>query len=178
MEQQNQNHNETARKSSAAEDRTTATALAATAPAAGTGEGASWDQLMAQSPALAPVGRWLKCLRKPAISLQYSFQKRHIPDLDVAQSAAQSAAQEAAQSAAQEATQSAAQEAAQSAAQGAAQSAAQGAETAGKGQNSDVMDVTGGATLRYFDLAAGVVGIMLLSCLWKGCCALKRAMKR
>ena len=162
MEQQNQNHNETARKSSAAEDRTTATALAATAPAAGTGEGASWDQLMAQSPALAPVGRWLKCLRKPAISLQYSFQKRHIPDLDVAQSAAQSAAQEAAQSAAQ----------------GAAQSAAQGAETAGKGQNSDVMDVTGGATLRYFDLAAGVVGIMLLSCLWKGCCALKRAMKR
>ena len=164
MEQQNQNHNETARKSSAAEDRTAAEPTA-TAPAAGTGEGASWDRLMAQSPMLAPLGQWLKCLRKPAISLQYSFQKRHIPDLDAAQRAAQSAAQ------------SAAQGAAQSAAQGAAQGAAQSAETAGKGQNSDVMDVTGGATLRYFDLAAGVVGIMLLGCLWKGCCALKRVMK-
>lgn len=40
------------------------------------------DQLMARSPLLAPLGNWLKCLRKPALSLEYSFQKRHVPDLD------------------------------------------------------------------------------------------------
>ena len=28
------------------------------------------------------LGQWMKCLRKPAISMQYTLEKRHIPDMD------------------------------------------------------------------------------------------------
>ena len=136
MDQQNQNQ----------ESRTTAPEEGAmhTAATASTAGNTSLHSLMAQSPMLAPVSGWLKCLRKPAISLQYSFRKRHIPDLDTASEDQQGGGM---------------------------------AGQAGVGQNSDTMDVTGGFTIRYFDLAAGAMGLMLLGCLWKGCCCLKRVMK-
>lgn len=28
------------------------------------------------------LGQWMKCLRKPALSMQYTVEKRHIPDMD------------------------------------------------------------------------------------------------
>ena len=46
------------------------------------GKSPTMEQLMQGSPALSPLCGWLKCLRKPALSMQYSIQKRHIPDLD------------------------------------------------------------------------------------------------
>jgi len=134
MDQQNQN---TSAASAAREDvnRDTETNIQM-------GE-ASFDELMRQSPTLCPLSGWLKCLRKPAISLQYSMQKRHIPDLDKDNR----------------------------------ESGQTGASSAQKGQNSDTMDVTGGFTIRYFDLLAGAMGLLLLGCVWKGCCGLKRVMK-
>ena len=119
--------------------------------AGGTSAGDSFDELMQQSPRLCPLSGWLKCLRKPALSLQYSLQKRHIPDLDA--------------------------EAGRGAASGQKSPSGGGDSASAKGQNSDTMDVTGGFTIRYLDLALGVMGLTLLWCVWKGHCCLKRLMK-
>ena len=166
MENQNQKKQATSDVPAAEAASATDTAgSTANGNAAGTSAGAapsgdSFDALMEQSPVLCPVGKWLKCLRKPAISLEYSISKRHIPDLD-----------EMPQS-----TPSASGTAGGTGTKGTAQ-AASGTKGAGKGQNSDIMDMTGGFTIRYFDLTVGVMGIALLGCLWKGCCCLKRIMK-
>lgn len=98
------------------------------------------DQLMAQSPKLSPFCGWIKCLRGPALSMQYSIQKRHVPDLNAETSQQTSGT------------------------------------TSAAGQNSDTMDVTGGFTIRYFDFALGVLGLMVAGCLLKGCCFLKKKM--
>ena len=45
-------------------------------------DGRDFQQLMAASPTLSSLAGWLKCLRKPAISVEYSFKTRHVPDLD------------------------------------------------------------------------------------------------
>ncbi len=39
-------------------------------------------RLMDQSPKTCLLGQWMKCLRKPALSMQYTIEKRHIPDMD------------------------------------------------------------------------------------------------
>ncbi len=146
MENQNQNAQSASAASTAEAAEGATNTNAHTNTATGTvPESDSFDELMQQSPMLCPVSKWLKCLRKPAISMEYSIRKRHIPDLDAMP-----------------------------------QSADLGdgkAGTAGKGQNSDAMDVTGGFAIRYFDLALGVMGLALLGCIWKGCCCLKRIMK-
>lgn len=110
---------------------------------ADSGQSPTFDQLMQKSPTLSPFCGWLKCLRAPALSMQYSIRKRHIPDLDN-----------------------------DTGEQGQATS-----PSVQKGKNSDIMDVTGDFTIRYFDLMAGAVGLLLLGCIWKGCCRLKRVMK-
>lgn len=107
----------------------------------------SFDQLMQRSPSLSPFCGWLKCLRAPALSMQYSIQKRHVPDLDAKESESKANTKQT-----------------------------QSIPTA-KGQNSDVMDVTGGFTIRYFDFALGVLGLMVAGCLFKGCLCLKRHMR-
>ena len=38
--------------------------------------------LMEQSEKTCGLGQWMKCLRKPALSMQYTVDKRHIPDMD------------------------------------------------------------------------------------------------
>lgn len=38
--------------------------------------------LMEQSEKTCGLGQWMKCLRKPALSMQYTVEKRHIPDMD------------------------------------------------------------------------------------------------
>ncbi len=101
------------------------------------------EQLMQKSPTLSPLCGWLKCLRAPALSMQYSIQKRHVPDLDN-----------------------------ETGEQGQSPS-----PSAQKGKNSDTMDVTGGFTIRYFDFALGVLGLMVAGCLFKGCLCLKRHMR-
>ena len=105
------------------------------------------DQLLAnaQSPKLKAIGAWLICLRKPALSMQYSLQKRHVPDLD---------------------TDSGGQQA----------SSTPTANTNQAGKNSDVMGLNGDFTIRYFDLAMGLLGLSMLACFIKGCACIKRSL--
>ena len=111
------------------------------------GKSPTMEQLMQGSPTLSPLCGWLKCLRKPALSMQYSIQKRHIPDLDTRDT------RDSGQKATTKQEQSA---------------------PAAKGQTSDVMDVTGGFTIRYFDFALGILGLMVAGILVKGGCRLKK----
>ena len=113
------------------------------------GKSPTMEQLMQGSPTLSPLCGWLKCLRKPALSMQYSIQKRHIPDLDTRDT------RDSGQKATTKQEQSA---------------------PAAKGQTSDVMDVTGGFTIRYFDFALGILGLMVAGILVKGGCFLKKKM--
>ena len=80
MEQENQKAN------TANEQNTTtqnfASQTAATADTSTDGGDQTFERLMAESPTLSPFCGWLKCLRKPALSMEYSIQKRHVPDLD------------------------------------------------------------------------------------------------
>ena len=38
--------------------------------------------LMEQNEKTCGLGQWMKCLRKPALSMQYTVEKRHVPDMD------------------------------------------------------------------------------------------------
>ena len=123
------------------------------------GKSPTMEQLMQGSPTLSPLCGWLKCLRKPALSMQYSIQKRHIPDLD---------------------TDTGGQSSGNNSPSAQNPPSAQGGQSpspsAKKGQNSDTMSLSGGFTIRYFDFALGVLGLMVAGCLWKGCCFLKKKM--
>jgi hypothetical protein len=82
------------------------------------------------------LGQWMKCLRKPALSMQYTLEKRHIPDMDDDPTG----------------------------------------QTQVKGSNSDTVSVTGGFTIRYFDLAAGAMTLLLAGCMIKALCCVKKMM--
>ena len=97
---------------------------------------------------------WLVCMRKPALSMQYSVQKRHVPDLDA----------EAAQGGTTRAQEDS----------NGAQAKAGAVPSGAAGVNSDTMGVKGDFTIRYFDLAAGVLALTAVGCLIKTCCFLKR----
>lgn len=92
--------------------------------------------LMEQNHKTCCLGQWMKCLRKPAISMQYTLEKRHIPDMDDDPTG----------------------------------------QTQVKGSNSDTMSVTGGFTIRYFDLAAGAMTLMLAGCMIKALCCVRKLM--
>ena len=68
-------------KANTANEQNTNTQSSAAQSAETDGE-QTFDRLMAESPTLSPFCGWLKCLRKPALSMEYSIQKRHVPDLD------------------------------------------------------------------------------------------------
>ena len=93
-------------------------------------------KLMGENQKTCALGQWMKCLRKPALSMQYTLEKRHIPDMDNDPTG----------------------------------------QTAGKGSNSDTMSVTGGFTIRYFDLAAGAMTLLLAGCMIKALCCVKKMM--
>ena len=93
-------------------------------------------KLMGENQKICGLGQWMKCLRKPALSMQYTLEKRHIPDMDNDPTG----------------------------------------QTAGKGSNSDTMSVTGGFTIRYFDLAAGAMTLLLAGCMIKALCQVRRMM--
>ena len=90
--------------------------------------------VLADSAVPPVVCEWLTCLRRPALSMQYSVQKRHVPDLD------------------------------------------NDTGTTPSGMDSDDMNLRGGFTIRYFDLAAGALVLATAGCLIKLCCAVKRKM--
>ena len=112
-----------------------------------------FEQLMESSPMLSPLAGWVKCLRRSGISVEYSFRKRHVPDMALEGGATSS--------------------------QGACDTACttkSAAFPSAKGKNSDEMGVNGHFTIRYFDFALGVLGLAIASCMAKSCCALKRYM--
>ncbi len=55
------------------------TDTAATTPTNGADDMLS---LMEQNEKTCGLGQWMKCLRKPALSMQYTVEKRHVPDMD------------------------------------------------------------------------------------------------
>ena len=153
MEQENQNTKGTADTGATASAAAGNTPDSSAPTGAGTGgESQSFDQLMAASPTLSPLASGLKCLRKPAISVEYSLQKRHVPDLDKDNKKGGHTAS------------------------GTQNTTSGSAESAQSGKNSDVMDVTGSFTIRYFDFALGILGMAIASCMAKGCGCLKRKM--
>ena len=121
---------------------------------------------------------WLVCLRKPAISLQYSINKRHIPDLDNeptrgASVAADPASAPTVDSAAADPSATEASTASDAAADTATSATPSGT----KGKNTDLMTLSGGLTIRYFDLGVGVLGLLLAGCLLRGGCRIGRMLK-
>jgi hypothetical protein len=61
---------------------TTANSQADTATQTPTNGADDMLALMEQSEKTCGLGQWMKCLRKPALSMQYTVDKRHIPDMD------------------------------------------------------------------------------------------------
>ena len=114
-----------------------ATPAAGAAPNGGTATSTGADDmlcLMGQSQKTCALGQWMKCMRKPALSMQYTLEKKHVPDMD-------------------------------------GDSAGQ---TPVKGANADTVSVTGGFTIRYFDLAAGAMLLLAAGCAVKAMCCVRR----
>ena len=116
-----------------------ATPAAGAAPNGGTAPTNGADDmlcLMGQNQRTCLLGQWMKCMRKPALSMQYTLEKKHIPDMDD--------------------------------------------DPAGqmpvKGANADTVSVTGGFTIRYFDLAAGAMLLLAAGCMVKALCCVKKMM--
>ena len=76
----------------------------------------------------------MKCMRKPALSMQYTLEKKHVPDMDDDPAG----------------------------------------QTPVKGSNSDAMSVSGGFTIRYFDLAAGAMLLLVAGCMVKAMCCVRK----
>ena len=123
-------------QANATDTETTANSQADTATQTPTNGADDMLCLMEKSEKTCALGQWMKCLRKPALSMQYTLEKRHIPDMDNDPTG----------------------------------------QTAGKGSNSDTMSVTGGFTIRYFDLAAGAMTLLLAGCMIKALCCMRKMM--
>lgn len=117
--------------------------------------------LLGQTSLPASARGWLSCLRKSGMSLTYSLQKQHIPNMDQAQSA-QSGGQTGGQNGGQS----------QGNSQGKNASSAQGnQQTTGA---SDTMTCSGSCSMRYFDLAVGAILVMTVCGILKGCRCMKK----
>ena len=137
-------------------------------------EAPTMQSVVAQLPLPKAFKDWMVCIRKPAISLQYSINKRHIPDLD-AEPQAGATASEAPTSAPAPSSAPAADSSA--AGDSAADTAASATPPAAKGKNTDLMTLSGGLTIRYFDLGVGILGLLLAGCLLRGGCRIGRMLK-
>ncbi len=69
-------------QANATDTETTANSQADTATQTPTNGADDMLCLMEQSGKTCGLGQWMKCLRKPALSMQYTVDKRHIPDMD------------------------------------------------------------------------------------------------
>ena len=103
--------------------------------------------LMEQNQKTCMLGQWMRCMRKPALSVQYTLEKRHIPDMDN-----------------------------DPAGKIAGQASGGKSGAGGKGSNADTVSVTGGFTIRYFDLAAGAMTLLLAGCMIKALCCVRKLM--
>lgn len=152
MEQENQSVLKP--EGAGADEASVQTDTESSAPQADTGESGEQEnfaRLMESSAMLSPFAGWLKCLRKPAISVEYNLKKRHVPDLD--------------------------QDGGQSKQSGQGTQNGSGKDRQGScGKNSDVMGVSGSFTIRYFDFALGILGLAIVKCMAKGCRCLGRWM--
>ena len=92
--------------------------------------------LMGQSQKTCALGQWMRCMRKPALSMQYSLTKKHVPDMDDDPAG----------------------------------------QTPVKGANSDTATLSGGFTIRYFDLAAGAMLMLVAGCMVKAMCCMRKMM--
>ena len=137
-------------------------------------EAPTMQSVVAQLPLPKAFKNWMVCIRKPAISLQSSINKRHIPDLDTEPQAGATASENPASAPAPSSA-----PAADSSAAGdsAADTAASATPPATKGKNTDLMTLSGGLTIRYFDLGVGVLGLLLAGCLLRGGCRIGRMLK-
>ena len=114
-----------------------ATPAAGAAPNGGTAPTNGADDmlcLMGQNQRTCLLGQWMKCMRKPALSMQYTLEKKHVPDMDDDPAG----------------------------------------QTPVKGANADTVSVTGGFTIRYFDLAAGAMLLLAAGCMVKAMCCVRK----
>ena len=135
MDTMNQNTNNNDNGTTAA----SATPAAGAAPNGGTATSTGADDmlcLMGQSQKTCALGQWMKCMRKPALSMQYTLEKKHVPDMD----------------------------------------GDPAGQTPVKGANADTVSVTGGFTIRYFDLAAGAMLLLAAGCAVKAMCCVRKMM--
>ncbi len=109
------------------------------------------DELLSESPIPCGICRWITCMRKAGIALNYTMEKRHIPDMN------------------QEAKTSSPTSKPAPASGASAFSA--GAPTKG---SMDAMTISGVCRIRYFDLALGAMALLSASILLKCCCRMKR----
>ncbi len=117
------------------------------------------DELMHASSLPTSMCDWISCMRKAGISLTYSLEKRHIPDMNQPPSASSGGKKSGGP--------------AGNPAPSSADSDAQIASTIG---SIDTMTASGTCRIRYFDLILGAVGIFAGCVLIKCCCCMKRKM--
>ena len=152
-------------------------------------EAPTMQSVVAQLPLPKFFKDWMVCIRKPAISLQYSINKRHIPDLDAEPQAGASASENPASAPAPSSAPTADASAtdasavassatdASTASDATMDTTAPAKSSAAKGKNTDLMTLSGGLTIRYFDLGVGVLGLVLAGCLLRGGCRIGRMLK-
>lgn len=149
-------------------------------PPAGT-DRPTLESVTEQLPLPRVLKDWLICIRKPALSLRYRMEKRHIPDLDAHEAGEGDGTPPDPTGADAASRPAVSPKKAPPPPQGGEISptaqASPRTPARAKGQNTDLMTVTGGFTIRYFDLAAGMLGILLAGCLLRGCCWVRRKMK-
>ncbi len=100
---------------------------------------------------------WLQCLRTPGITLKYTLQKQHIPDMSAAEAAPASPSSTTAAP---------------------LTDTAESSSPADSTDTTDIMQVSGTLRARYFDLAAGALAILAGCMLIKGCLCGCRCLKR
>ena len=130
---QNTNNNDNGTTAASATPAAGAASNGGTAPSTGADDMLC---LMGQSQKTCALGQWMKCMRKPALSMQYSLTKKHVPDMDDDPAG----------------------------------------QTPVKGANSDTATLSGGFTIRYFDLAAGAMLMLLAGCMVKAMCCVRKMM--
>lgn len=115
--------------------------------------------LLNQSSLSASACGWISCLRKSGMSISYSIDKRHVPDMDQPQGNQSGGSQQNAQNKSQGNSQGSGQGGSQSGSQGGA---------------SDTMTCSGSCSVRYFDLAVGAMLLLVACGLYKGLRSMKR----
>ncbi len=114
------------------------------------------NTLMQECSAPAPLCAWVRYLRAPAMTLQYSMTKRHIPDLDAERQAMTAGGKSNSANA----------------------SAGNPGNSTANTPKDGIMQMGGSCTVRYFDLALGAAVLLAVGAFIKcsmGCC---RCMKR